>query len=284
MVDGWNPRLEWHLEDLLDDTHVVPGCDLNDTERLWIDAWDEWVQLWFEATHGRRPPGFPIWADAWTDFDRVCRDFDGVPSHRDLMDAEPELPAWKAGHLAKNFDLYSRHREWIDVWAAKWNLYSPCFPASRRKLEWQAQDTPRLWDTVMHFRPSGIRAKAPTYLPALVAITQTSIIGPRERRVSPRETARMQGLPDSFDFGRQSAAATYKQMGNGVNVGVVWHILREHVKRDEDVLKQTAAGRRILQAVFTAPDSPDDILSQHSPPQSETAALVSNASTKGRRP
>ena len=85
----------------------------------------------------------------------------------------------------------------------------------------------------MHFRPSGIRAKRPTYLPALVAITQTSIIGPRERRLSPRETARLQGLPDSFVFPNQPAAATYRQMGNGVNVGAVWHVFREHVKRDQ---------------------------------------------------
>ena len=42
---------------------------------------------------------------------------------------------------------------------ARWGVYTDAFPASRRKLEWQAQDTKSLWDTVMHFRPSGIRAK-----------------------------------------------------------------------------------------------------------------------------
>jgi DNA (cytosine-5)-methyltransferase 1 len=264
-VDGWNPRLEWHLEDLLDDTHIVPGCELTDSERRWIDAWDEWVQLWYEATHGRRPPGFPIWADSWTDYERVSREFNGEPTYHDLMEADGDLPAWKAGHLAKNYALYGAHKAWIDAWAKNWDVYSSGFPPSRRKLEWQAQDTPTLWDTFMHFRPSGIRAKAANYLPALVAITQTSVIGPRERRVSPREAARMQGLPDSFDFGGQAASATYKQMGNGVNVGVVWHILREHVRRDEDVLKTTASGRRILQAVFEAPLSPDTILKDHTP-------------------
>ena len=81
---------------------------------------------------------------------------------------------------------------------------------------------------------------APTYLPALVAITQTSIIGPRERRISPREAARLQGLPEWFDFGPQPAAATYRQLGNGVNVGVVQHILLSHVRRDEEILKRTA--------------------------------------------
>ncbi|QCW51029.1 DNA cytosine methyltransferase [Nocardioides dongxiaopingii] len=265
-IDGWEPRSQWNLEDLLDDTSDIAGCGLKDSERRWIDAWDEFVQLWYEAAHGRRPPGFPIWADAWADYDKVVRAFDGEPTYRDLMDADPELPRWKAGHLAKNYALYGAHRTWIDTWSKRHDIYTDAFPVSRRKLEWQAQDTPRLWDTVMHLRPSGIRAKAPTYLPALVAITQTSIIGPRKRRVSPREAARMQGLPNSFDFGDQRPAATYKQMGNGVNVAVVWHILREHVARDEDILKRTAPGRRIIQAVLQdAPRSPDQILEQHVP-------------------
>lgn len=260
-VDGWEPGKEWAIEGFLDDSHNIAGCNLTDSERLWIDAWDEWVQTWFEATEGRRPPGFPIWADAWTDYAEVIRRFGYVPDHRDLMDADVMLPAWKAGHLAKNYALYAIHKPWIDRWAKKWGIYdSSLFPPSRRKLEWQAQDTPRLWDTVMHFRPSGIRAKRPTYLPALVAITQTSIVGPRERRLSPRETARLQGLPDWFEFGEQAPSATYKQMGNGVNVGAVWHVLREHVRRDEDVLKRTTEGQRILDAVLSAPASPDAIL------------------------
>jgi DNA (cytosine-5)-methyltransferase 1 len=265
-IDGFQPALEWHLEDLLDDAHNIPGCDLSDSERAWIDAWDEWIRRWYENTDGRRPPGFPVWADSWAGLDAVTRTFGGVPNYRDLMDHDPSLPQWKASHLAKNYDLYSSHRDWIDTWAGERGVFTDLFPASRRKLEWQAQDAPNLWSTVMHFRPSGIRAKRPTYLPALVAITQTSIIGsPRERRLSPRETARLQGLPDSFDFGAQRPAATYKQMGNGVNVGVVWHVLREHVRRDADVLKRTAAGRRILEAVEAAPMSPDAVLARHHP-------------------
>ena len=113
----------------------------------------------------------------------------------------------------------------------------------------------------MQMRPSGIRAKRPTHLPALVAITQTSIIGPRERRLSPREAARLQGLPDNFTFGTQPPAATYRQLGNGVNVGVVWHVLRAHAKRDEDILKTTDVGQRIFHALVTvAPDNPDEVL------------------------
>jgi DNA (cytosine-5)-methyltransferase 1 len=262
----WDPRSEWHLQDLLDDSHNIVGCELSDSERLWIDAWNEFVEIMWEAREGRRLPGFPLWADSWRDVkDAWKRDKATVPDVPRIPRIDPTLPDWKRGHLAKNYEFFSAHHRIIRGWAEDWGVYTEAFPPSRRKLEWQAQDTPRLWDTVMHLRPSGIRAKAPTYLPALVAITQTSIIGPRERRLSPRETARLQGLPDTFDFGDQRPAASYKQMGNGVNVGVVWNVLREHVRRDEWLLKCSAAGKRITAAVLDAPLSPDDVLKGHRP-------------------
>ena len=249
-VGGWDSKDDWDLYEILDREFVVPGCELSESETLWIDAWDEFVEIMWERREGRRLPGFPIWADSWKHYREP------IPVG---------TPAWKASHLTKNYDFYAAHRKVLDDWAEKWGVFTDAFPASRRKLEWQAQDTPRLWDTVMHFRPSGIRAKRPTYLPALVAITQTSIVGPLKRRLSPRETARLQGLPDSFDFGDQKPSATYKQMGNGVNVGAVYHVLRAHVNRDEEILKHTELGRAILDAVRETPDSPDEHLSHHIP-------------------
>lgn len=244
-VEGWDPTT-WHLEsDLpLESDHHTNGCGLSTNERLWIDAWDDFVTTMWEVRHGRRLPGFPLWADEWCLVEELY--------------VEPSTPAWKADHLRKNAEFYTAHREVIDRWIEKWGVHSDRFPPSRRKLEWQAQDTPRLWDCVMHFRPSGIRAKAPTYLPALVAITQTSIVGPRERRLSPREAARLQGLPDWFTFGGQSDKATYKQLGNGVSVGAVWHVLRAHVMRDEDILKVSAP--ELTGAVLASPRSPDEVL------------------------
>jgi DNA (cytosine-5)-methyltransferase 1 len=244
-VAGWDPS-GWDLEgDLpLDPDHHAEGCDLTDVERYWIDAWDDFVRVMWEEREGRRLPGFPLWADEWV--------------HVDDLEVPAGTPKWKSDYLRKNAEFYTAHQEAIDRWLAKWDVYSERFPPSRRKLEWQAQDTPRLWDTVMHFRPSGIRAKAPTYLPALVAITQTSIIGSRERRLSPREAARLQGLPDWFDFGSQATASTYRQLGNGVSVGAVWYVLKQHVARDEEVLKKT--GPRLLRAILEAPENPDDAL------------------------
>ncbi len=123
------------------------------------------------------------------------------------------------------------------------------FPESRRKLEWQAQDTESRWDRVISLRPSGLRVKRPTHLPALVAITQTPIIGPLGRRLSWREAARLQGLADTYDFNGQRDAATFKQLGNGVNTGVVRQVIAAHVERDRDLLMATETGRRIYDAV-----------------------------------
>ncbi len=244
-LGGWDQKT-WHLEsDLpLDADHHAEGCELSESEMHWINAWDDFVLQMWEEREGRRLPGFPLWADEWV----LTRNLE-IPEG---------TPAWKADYLRKNAEFYTAHRKVIDRWAKKWGVYTDKFPPSRRKLEWQAQDTARLWDTVMHFRPSGIRAKAATYLPALVAITQTSIIGPRERRLSPREAARLQGLPDWFDFGPQPPAATYRQLGNGVSVGAVWHALKCLAERDEEWMKKS--GPKVLAAIQRAPVNPDDAL------------------------
>jgi len=247
---------EWDLEvDLpLDPDHEANGLGLSDDERRWLLAWDEWVRIMWavretEAKRAgepvRRLPGFPVWVDAWEPIASLA-----IPDG---------TPGWKANFLRKNAQLYSDYTETLDAWINRHDVLG--FPASRRKFEWQAQSTRTVWDCVIQMRPSGIRAKRPTHVPALVAITQTSIVGSRERRLSPREVARLQGLPDNFAFGDQPASATYRQLGNGVNVGAVWHVLREHAKRDEAVLKTTEAGRRIFEAVvIRAPLSPDEVL------------------------
>lgn len=277
----------WHLEDLLDDTHMVPGCELSDPEILWIDAWDEFVRMMRGLMKGKNLPGFPIWADSWRDFAEIgkidwSRAKVRTPKRLTYPKIDSDVPSWKQSHLRNNYDFFQEHHAAIIEWAHRWGVFTDDFPASRRKLEWQAQDAPALWDTVMHLRPSGIRAKKPTYLPALVAITQTSIVGPRRRRLSPRETARLQGLPDSFVFPDQPSSATYRQMGNGVNVGAVWHVFRQHVIRDIDLLEVPGldvrrlaenhplrvwveARRRIVEAVRQAPLRPNEILEGHRP-------------------
>ncbi len=242
-VDGWDPR-DWNLLDHLPvatDAQTKADYGLSGAETEWIETWDEFVHLVSKRMRTGRLPGFPIWADAFVDEPEIDED----------------TPAWKADFLRKNSDLYVTHRGVIDRWRRK-NGGLAHFPASRRKLEWQAQDSKSLWDTVMHFRPSGIRAKKPNYLPALVAITQTSVVGSLQRRITPREAARLQGLPDWFSFGDQSDAATYKQMGNGVNVGAAYFILRQHVLGNLDDVRGAAPG--LAAAVGDSPANPDEVL------------------------
>jgi len=254
-------KREWDLvEDLpLDPAHRVPGTDLGRDEIAWVNHWNEWIQFMHAlrasdadvaGEPARRLPGFPVWANAWVTSDRERHDL--------MYPGGVRVPAWKANFYTKNWDLYDRLHQVDPRWLSKWLKKTRTFPESRQKLEWQAQDETSLWNCVLSLRPSGIRAKRMTHLPALVAITQTPILGPRDRRLSPREAARLQGLPDEFDFGAQRDALTYRQLGNGVNVGVVWNVLKAHVERDKDLLLATERGRSIYEAVKSAPDSPDE--------------------------
>lgn len=220
-IAGWDPH-DWRIEDHLQAEHEILDLDtysLRDEEQRWIEAWQAFVQ----RIDDDYLPGFPIWVDAFT--------------------PEPIIPAgtkrWKANFLRKNSAFYNQHRAAIDMWRDEFDVDD--FPTSRRKFEWQArsyqpnaQDRD-LYDLVLHLRPSGVRVKPPTYLPALVAITQTSIIGSRLRKITPREAARLQGFPDTFDLHPDNAAA-YKQLGNAVHVGVVRHLastfLPEGLPRD----------------------------------------------------
>ncbi|GEK22881.1 DNA (cytosine-5-)-methyltransferase [Cellulomonas xylanilytica] len=241
---------EWSLErDLpLIDSKDVPGTRVAPDEWIWIDHWDAWVSkaremLTAEADRGghvaKELPGFPIWANVWTADDRERR--------RAL--AQASGMNWKISHLAKNYDLYDRLRAFDDGWTARWLDRTRTFPESRQKFEWQAQAAPSVRDCVISLRPSGLRVKRLTHLPALVAISQTPIIGPLERRLSLVEGARLQGLPDNFSWAEQKSAATWKQLGNGVNTGVVAQALAKQVERDRDLLELDLDGQAVLTAI-----------------------------------
>jgi DNA (cytosine-5)-methyltransferase 1 len=101
-----------------------------------------------------------------------------------------------------------------------WLREARTFPESGRKLESKAQDSETLWDCVVSLRPSGRRVERSTHLPALVAMTQTPINTPLERRLSWRDAARLRGLPETCDCIGQRDPATFKQLGSRVNTAV----------------------------------------------------------------
>jgi DNA (cytosine-5)-methyltransferase 1 len=228
--DRWDLARDLPLEP---DESVPDRYFLDGAEIKWIETWDRILSEVAERLGpGERLPGFPIWADHFRPVDEA----------EDVIEAaklrgEP-FPRWKCDFLIKNAAFYERHRPVLD----RYRLELDAFPPSRRKFEWQAGPHRALSDTIMHFRPSGIRCKRPDYVPALVAITQTSVLGTR-RRITPREAARLQGLPDWFEFIQsdpddvqyqdpipQKDPASYKQMGNGVNVGAAYHVFSKYVR------------------------------------------------------
>lgn len=246
---AWNPQ-KWNLSrdlplEKLSTVKSRASVALSPAELEWIDAWDDFVVTMRQKLKGKPLPGFPIWVDEWV-------------LEKDLK-IPKGTPEWKATFLRKNSEFYTTHRTVLNKWLKDWKQLEH-FPPSRRKFEWQAQDSKTLWETIMHFRPSGIRAKKATYVPALVAITQTSIVGKQKRRITTREGARLQGLPDWFDFIDQADSLTYKQLGNGVNIGVVYNVLKAQVVRDLELLGSKS---ELVRAILGAPHSPDVSLKNH---------------------
>ncbi|MBR1626566.1 MAG: DNA cytosine methyltransferase [Bacteroidales bacterium] len=189
---------------LLDDSKIlnIKKYKLNKDEIDLIDIWNEFIKNITQPL-----PSFPIWSD------RLCEP--------DTKEDTSDYPSWKVNFINKNNNLYLDNKKFIDEWLKK-AKNTKKFNGAKAKLEWQAGKTPSpdLWDTIMHFRPSGLRVKTGTYFPALVAITQTSIIGKRKRYLTPRECARLQSFPDDFKINTNDIQA-YKQFGNAVNVELV---------------------------------------------------------------
>ncbi|MYC85676.1 MAG: DNA cytosine methyltransferase [Acidimicrobiia bacterium] len=218
--------------------------------RQCIEHWNSFLEALPEERFTL--PSFPIWADEidatypfehatpWARLLNAANDvapkngaavtlddFLLLPSY--ARRRVQRFPPWKVRFIEANRTWLSSIRKELPLdWVEELRL----FPPSLRKLEWNCQGESRnLWNHILQFRPSGLRAKRYTNSPSLVAMTSTQIpiLGPEQRHLTRREGLRLQGFPDSFHL-PESRVATFKALGNAVHVDLVQNIAHRLVR------------------------------------------------------
>lgn len=205
-----NEPNSWDLETFPfsngDDKPTKLSPDRSDAFKLW----NSFIDIVGKKNGDRRFPGFPIWEFA-------------LKAKPDFSSNDPE---WKIDFLKKNSAFYVENKKAIDDWRRINSEFLRSLPASYKKFEWQAGNL-AVKDTLLQFRPSGLRFKVGSHFPALVAINQTSYVPRLKRYLSVKEASYLQGFSKKFSFGTQADQTSFKQLGNAVCVGVVGYVFQE---------------------------------------------------------
>lgn len=190
---------------------------ITDKEEQALDAWNEFVKGLNLGVIG-----FPIWSDEFGKNDDISN-----------------LPEWKQEFIVKNRKLYKDNKEFINRWLEKYKIRSMI--PTYRKFEWQvANKIHDVYEGIIQFRPSGIRVKQPTESPTLVAMVQVPIIGKYKRRLTVNEARKLQSFPKNYDFSGETKFNAYKQLGNAVNVEVIYQVFKKFI----DFLDENLEGNK----------------------------------------
>jgi DNA (cytosine-5)-methyltransferase 1 len=179
--------------------------EISDYEKKVIKMWDDFYKI-----IDIKIIGFPVWS---------------IYFKTNIKDIPTETPRWKKTFILKNIELYQRNKKNIDKWLKKYH-YLNWVKDTHKKFEWQAgKHIDGLYDALIQFRPSGVRAKRPNYFSTLVAMNHNQIIGKDLRRAHPEELKHLQSLGSDFKLHKDKNIAL-KQLGNAVNVEVVKRVLK----------------------------------------------------------
>lgn len=200
-------------EDLSDEEYAK--YKITEKEEEALNAWNAFIK-----GINLSVIGFPIWSDEFGD-------------NRDIS----ELPEWKQDFINKNRKLYKENKQFIDKWLKKYKVRS--FIPTYRKFEWQvANKIHDVYEGIIQFRPSGIRVKQPTESPTLVAMVHVPIIGKYKRRITINEARKLQSFPENYDFSSESKFNAYKQLGNAVNVEVIYQVFKKFMAFLDEKVKE----------------------------------------------
>jgi DNA (cytosine-5)-methyltransferase 1 len=210
---------EWNIKSELEKIRSSKSTSqselkISDDHQRALIMWDDFLKQ-FRVSNKMNPPGLPMWTEFW--------------KPRNQIRISKDTPDWKRQFIERNVSLYEANSAWINKWRIRHALND--FIPSYRKFEWQGRDAKSVFDCLIQFRPSGIRVKEPTYVPAFVAMTQTPVLGWELRELSEYEASRIQGFPKHFSFYDQRRALSLKQIGNAVHPGSARLVFQALIER-----------------------------------------------------
>lgn len=239
--------------------------------RIHLRAWQHFLNLCYD--NHIEIPRFPIWAMEWGadyDFEGLApinqeeEDLDGkhgkfgqliegncfdaklqclpIYAQTEKTTEDGSFPDWKKEYIRQNRNFYETHREILDQWLPE--IQQEGFENSHQKFEWNCGNTderPNLYTKIIQFRPSGIRAKLPTFSPALVLTTTQIPIFPwimppdsnePGRYMTIKEGAKLQCLQGLRNYPKTISRA-FRAFGNAVNAKVVRKIAENFLEEEK---------------------------------------------------
>ena len=194
------------------DVNSEPDLDPFDEET--INMWDDLLQ---SLRREQRTIITPLW-----------------PHYFDPRKNISKEPEWKRKLIKRNRDFYKENADVYDAWYKRHKKHFDQLCQSDKKFEWNAGDElDNVWEGIIQFRPSGVRVKRPDFIPTLVAINQTPILGCEKRYLKPEEMAKIYGFK-KLKFGNQNKNESKKQLGNTVSVDVVEYLIRHMLSITEE--------------------------------------------------